>query len=112
MTTDADRNVPIYPAIDQVRPASEMGLAPAQIAWLTDIARPRCCHVTGEHDPKHFSDSRYVCSYQLAEIAWRLRSALEIDDEPVDRGWYLQRRVDPATAIPRAGCPQCEEAGR
>ena len=100
----------IYPLLDPVRPASEMGFTDEQLAWLADIATPRCCHATGEHNPRHFLDKRYVCYDQLAEVAYRLREALGLDGEPVDRGHYLQRRVDPSTAVSRVGCPQCEQA--
>jgi len=103
-----DTTKPLYPILDPVRHASEMGLTDDQLAWLADIARPRCCHITGEHNPDHFVDGRYVCADQLAEVAWRLRDALGLDDEPADRGGYLQRRVDPAEAVSHAGCHWCE----
>lgn len=100
----------LYPTIDPVRSAAELGFTPEQLDFLVDIAKPRCCHVTGEHDPTHFAAGRYVCSFQLAEIAWRLLSALGLEAEPAELGHYRQRRVDPASASPRAGCPQCERA--
>jgi hypothetical protein len=103
---------PLYPIIEPVRPASEMAFTPEQLAWLVDVARPRCCHVTGEHDPTHFAAGRYVCSFQLAEVAWRLLAALGLEAEPADRGHHCQRRVDPAMAIPRTGCHQCARADR
>lgn len=99
---------PIYPVLDPVRPVSEMGFTADQLAWLVDIATPRCCHTTGEHDPNHFVDGRYVCSDQLAEVAWRLIGALGMETEPVDRGHYRRRRVDPAVAVPAAACPRCK----
>lgn len=98
---------PLYPALDQVRPASEMGFTDEQLAWLVDIATPRCCHTTGEHDPKHFLERKYVCRGQLAEVAYRLREALGLDAEPLDRGHYLQRWVGPSEAVSRTGCQQC-----
>ena len=104
--------LPLYPVIDPVLPASEMAFTPEQLAWLVDIARPRCCHVTGEHDPTHFVNGRYVCSFQLAEVAWRLLAALGLEAEPAERGHYRQRRVDPATAVARTGCPQCARSSR
>lgn len=108
--TQPKADLPLYPIIDPVRPATELGFTPEQLDFLVDIARPRCCHVTGEHEPTHFATGRYVCAFQLAEIAWRLLSALGLEAEPAERGHYRQRRVDPATAIPRIGCPQCERA--
>lgn len=99
---------PLYPVLDPVRPASEMGFTAEQLAWLVDIARPRCCHTTGEHDPTHFATQRYVCHGQLAEVAYRLREALGCPDEPVDRGHYRDRRVDPSDAVSRQGCDWCD----
>lgn len=100
----------LYPVLDPVRPASEMGFTDEQLAWLADVATPRCCHTTGEHNSKHFVERKYVCRGQLSEVAYRLREALGLDDEPVDWGHYLQRRVNPAEAVSRAGCPQCHDA--
>ena len=100
----------LYPLLDPVRPASEMGFTDEQLAWLADIATPRCCHATGEHNPRHFLDKRYVCYDQLAEVAYRLREALELNDVPKDYGNYMERSVDPYVAVSRAGCPQCEQA--
>lgn len=102
---------PTYPVLDPVRPVSEMGFTAEQLAWLADIATPRCCHTTGMHDPNHFAEGRYVCSYQLAEVAWRLRAALDLGDDLEEMGWYRQRRVDPADAISRSGCQKCDEGG-
>ncbi len=98
---------PLFPYLDPVQPASEMGFTDDQLAWLTDIARPRCCHVTGEHDPRHFEERSFVCRDQLAEVAYRLREALGLDAGPDDRGHYLRRRVSPSEAVSRAGCSRC-----
>ena len=97
----------LYPVLEPVRPASQMGFTAEQLAWLADIARPRCCHITGEHDPNHFVERRFVCRDQISEVALRLREALGLDDTPVDRGHYLQRRVDPSEAVGRTGCEWC-----
>ena len=70
----------LYPPLDPVRPASEMGFTDEQLTWLADIATPRCCHATGAHDPRHFLDHLYVCRDQLAEVAYRLREALGLND--------------------------------
>lgn len=103
-----DRPKPLFPTLDPVRPAAEMGLTAEQMDWLLDIARPRCCHTTGEHDPTHFKYQVFVCREQLAEIAFRLRVALGKDDRHVSStGWYDSRKVDPAEAISMAGCGHC-----
>lgn len=90
---------------DPVRPASEMGFTGEQLSWLADIARPRCCHVTGEHSPTHFREKRFVCGFQMADVAYRLRDALGLD-YTVDA--YGRRRVDPNEPRPSLGCPICE----
>lgn len=98
---------PLYPELDPVTPASEMGFTAEQLAWLLDLARPRCCHVTGEHNPRHFVEQRYVCSDQLAGVAYRLVDALGLGAAPHDFGHYRRRQVDPATAVSRQGCFWC-----
>ena len=111
VVTEVDDTKPLYPVLDPVRPASEMGLTDEQLAWLADIATPRCCHTTGEHDPSHFKERKFVCRDQLSEVAYRLRDALGLDADPVlwqQRGHYLQRRIDPSEAVSRAGCSRCE----
>jgi hypothetical protein len=100
-----------YPSVDSVRPASDMRLTPEQIEWLLDLARPRCCHVTGEHDPRHFVDRRYVCRDQMAAIAWRLRIALGVDEVREVRPGVDRRWVNPEEAVSMAGCHWCDSAG-
>lgn len=101
---------PLYPALDPVRPASEMAFTPEQIAWLADIATPRCCHTTGEHNPEHFAQRKFVCRDQLSEVAYRLRVALGVG-AVADMGHYEAHWVDPSEALSRAGCRWCESNG-
>lgn len=100
--------LPIFPDLDPVQPASEMGLSFEQVNWLIDIARPRCCHNSGDHDPRHFAEHRFVCQDQLANVAYRLRVALGCTDILADHKWYRSRRVDPFEAIKRGSCANCE----
>ena len=74
-----DNDKLLYPELAPVRLAAEMSFSEEQLAWLADIARPRCCHTTGEHDPEHFIRRSFVCRDQLADIAWRLRAAVPIE---------------------------------
>ena len=49
-----------------------------------------CCHVSGMHDPMHFSERRYVCQSQKAEAFERLCRDLEINPQTkskMDCGW-------------------------
>ena len=52
-----------------------------QMAWLTDMLTPECCHVSGTHDPMHAAEGRYVCDLQRKDTALRLIEALGIEDE-------------------------------
>lgn len=53
---------------------------PAQLEWLRQMLTPRCCHVSGDHDPTHFKERRYVCEIQQAERYRALRAALNLGD--------------------------------
>ena len=70
-----------------------------QIAWLRDVLRVRCCHVTGDHDPLHFKEQRYICEMQQGAAWTRAVLALGFDDlaepagvEPYDGCFWCQRR--------------------
>lgn len=67
-----------------------------QRAYLRDLLRPRCCHVTGEHDPRHFVEGRYVCEIQASE-AWN-RACQELFGE----------QFGPEDALPKEDCGWCE----
>lgn len=38
-----------------------------------------CCHTTGEHDPEHFAQRRYICKDQMAEAFKRFCSDLGVN---------------------------------
>lgn len=42
-----------------------------------------CCHTSGTHDPQHFDERRFICSYQKAEALERFCKDLGIN--PVTR---------------------------
>ena len=66
-----------------------------QIKFLKDIFTPRCCHMTGMHDPTHFEEKKYVCSDQKAEAFDRGRKLLGFGEVTVN---------DP---IPKEDCFWC-----
>ena len=49
---------------------------PEQMAWLEAALRPPCCHVSGMHNPTHWTKGGYVCFYQKTEAYERFRDAL------------------------------------
>ena len=67
-----------------------------QVAWLRDVLQLRCCHVTGDHDPLHFKEQRYICDMQQGAAWTRAVLALGFDDLAI-----------PATVEPYDGCFWC-----
>lgn len=67
-----------------------------QRAWLAEMLTPYCCHITGEHDPGHFSEKRYICLDQMCAAYLRLRLALKMGKPSVDE------------AKPHPQCHWCE----
>ena len=72
-----------------------------QIAWLRDVLRVRCCHVTGDHDPLHFAEQRYLCDRQKGSAWVRVVLALGFDDladpsvaEPYDNCFWCRRKAE------------------
>lgn len=66
-----------------------------QLAWLRDLLTPRCCHISGMHDPVHYTEKKYVCESQKNGCYDRIREALNFG------------KVTPEEAIPRLNCPMC-----
>lgn len=66
-----------------------------ELAGMLDV---ECCHITGEHNPTHFEDGKYVCSQQMADTFafLRIRAGLTIK---------------PDRAYPKQGCGWCEGKG-
>lgn len=48
----------------------------SQVQRLRLALSPPCCHVSGMHDPTHFSEGRYVCNDQKAKAYDSIRAAL------------------------------------
>lgn len=71
-------------------------LTDEQLTALRDLIAPPCCHITGEHDPTHFVEGRYICQHQMAYAYKRLRHALGIPT------------IQPDEAKPVTGCGWCE----
>lgn len=44
----------------------------------------QCCHITGEHNPRHFEDKLYVCQFQQADAFARARVVLGMGGPTVD----------------------------
>lgn len=66
-----------------------------QLAYLRDLLTPRCCHVTGMHDPQHFDDKKYVCELQMSTAYLRARHDLGFG------------KPKPADAVPVSDCGWC-----
>lgn len=55
---------------------------PEQIAYLQEVLRPGCCHVSGMHDPQHFAKHpERLCEYQMREGYEAVADALGLDLE-------------------------------
>ena len=39
------------------------------VSEMAEVLAPLCCHITGTHDPTHFTEGKYLCDSQKAE-AW------------------------------------------
>jgi len=61
-------------------------------AGLLDVHH---CHITGEHNPRHFEDGLYVCSFQEQEAFRNIRRIGGLHESPVE-------------AHPIAGCYWCD----
>lgn len=70
-----------------------------QRAWLTDMLTPRCCHISGSHDPLHFEERRYVCNEQMTKRYVALRKAL---------GLLTEERPLPHEAVTDPSCYWCQ----
>lgn len=58
-----------------------------QLRWLREMLTPSCCHISGEHNPKHFEDNpEKLCHYQMKEAYERICSEL---------GFKIIARPDP-----------------
>lgn len=84
-----------------------------QLDWLIDKLRLPCCHVTGEHDPTHFVDRKYICDIQIAKSWERLVVALGLAEvvkqEPyIDSVRITDDRIQPR---PESGCGWCSREG-
>ena len=53
---------------------------PEQMTWLEEALRPPCCHVSGHHNPTHWTKGGYVCMYQKSAAYESFRAALGLDD--------------------------------
>lgn len=52
----------------------------SRLDLLADVCRllkPACCHVTGDHDPRHYVDGSYVCFYQKADAFDRVWKCMD-----------------------------------
>ena len=78
-----------------------------QMIWLKTMLWPRCCHITGEHDPRHFLDGKYVCSLQESQRYIALRKALGLPLLHPDKEWP---GVPPEEAVSKPGCYWCRQA--
>ena len=66
-----------------------------QLDWLRSILKPSCCHVSGEHDPKHFEEQpKRICYIQKYKAYDKAMKAL---------------RFAPMTGIPEDECGWCED---
>ena len=74
-----------------------------QQAWLADMLTPRCCHVSGSHDPVHFEEGRYVCGMQMTKRYIALRVALGL---PTDEDGHPL----PGEAVSDPSCGWCQRA--
>ena len=61
---------------DTALPAVRPSFNDTQLAWLEAALRPPCCHVTGEHNPRHWMQAGTVCQMQKADAYDRIREAL------------------------------------
>jgi hypothetical protein len=70
-----------------------------QLTWLRETLKPECCHVSGMHDPTHWSEGRYVCRDQKAGAYDHLRTALGF------------AAVKPQDCVSPEDCGWCHEDG-
>lgn len=56
---------------------------------------PKCCHISGEHDPEHFTKEKYVCTHQKSECFDEARNILGMGE------------ATPQEAEPRPDCGWC-----
>ena len=62
------------------------------VGAMAEALVPRCCHMSGMHDPLHFSEGRYLCDEQKAE-AWH-RAILLLGLDHYDRPDAAKGRPD------------------
>jgi hypothetical protein len=83
---------------------------PEQLAYLADILRPRCCHVTGMHSPTHWrEDPAEFCDRQQADAWERAVEALGLSFDRAPSkptcGWCGDAREKAATERMTGGRP-------
>lgn len=54
------------------------------IANVLKLLAPPCCHVSGMHDPVHFTEDKYICAMQKAEAYDRICELLGTNYQPKD----------------------------
>ena len=81
--------------IDEEQNNSKPEFTDKQLTFLKDIFTPRCCHITGMHDPQHYEKKKYVCLDQKAKAYDRGRELLGFGE------------VTPEEAIPKENCFWC-----
>lgn len=68
-----------HPAFDDWENLDAEAVLEDLLQQLSDAARPRCCHMTGEHDPRHFVEGKYLCEQQKAQAWHRVILLLGLD---------------------------------
>lgn len=66
-----------------------------QLEFLRDLLLPRCCHVTGMHDPGHFEEKKYVCELQKRDAFDRARMLLGF------------KKISPSDPVSKEKCYWC-----
>ena len=69
----------VHPAFDGWENLDTGALLEDLLQKLSDAARPGCCHTTGEHDPSHFTEGKYLCEDQKAQAWHRVILLLGLD---------------------------------
>lgn len=58
-----------------------MNFTKKQLKYLKEIFTIPCCHITGTHDPGHYSERKYICTSQKSKALERGCKKLGINPE-------------------------------
>lgn len=66
---------------DNCKHLTTVEFLPDQVEVLRGLLVLPCCHTSGEHDPTHYIEGRYICYDQKAKAWERIVEALKIEPQ-------------------------------